>query len=466
MKKTYNTIIVGAGLSGLSLAWFLIQQNPNNQILIIEKQKLAGGAIKTDRDKGFLIEEGPHGFLDNCQASRKLIKGIHLEAIIQQAPLDTFSRYICKHGSLQRIPQSPLAIIKSNILPLPAKLRVFADLWKKPLSGNPSVHDWATYRFGPHLSPFVDAALTGTYSGDPEQIKIDAIMPGIRALERQHGSVIIGLLKKQLLKRKKRGGNKLPAMINFPEGMEQITLALVANLRKQCDFIFEHEVSSFQRKGTLWQISGPGDNICCNDLVLALPANTSLQIISKSKGITPPPVSSLPESRIANVALGYPDKGQLPQGFGYLAPEEEKRFALGAMFSSNMFPRRAPSGHILLEVLVGGRRHPERLAMDDETLVNNTLQDITQLLPLSQKPVFCKVVRSNSGIPQHEEGYSRLQEWQRGVMVDNPGLHICGFGWGGIGMNDMISESQRMAETFLTGSAFSACNHKPESVYF
>ena len=386
--------------------------------------------------------------------------------MVQKAPLGDFSRYICMDGALQRIPQNIPAIVGSKILPLSAKLRVFADLWKKPLSGNPSVNDWARYRFGPQLSPLVDAALTGTYSGDPELIKIDTVMPGVRALDKQHGAVIPGLMKNIFLKRNREEGYKLPAMQSFPEGMEQLPLTLATNLLKRCDFIFEHEIHSFQQRNNLWLVNGPDGSICCNDLVLALPANKSLQIISNSRGLTPPPLPSLPESRIANVALGYPDKGQLPSGFGYLAPEEEKRFALGAMFSSNMFSKRAPGNHILLEILVGGRRHPERLEMDDETLVHHALQDTTQLLPLTQKPIFCKVIRTHSGVPQHEEGYKPLQEWQRDTMKENHGLHICGFGWGGIGMNNMISESRRTAETFLAASTSAACNHKPESVYF
>ncbi len=255
-------------------------------------------------------------------------------------------------------------------------------------------------------------------------------------------------------------------MINFPEGMGQVIAALIANLIIRCDLIFEHEISSFRQCENLWEINGPDDALYCDNLVLALPANTSLQIVSESRGISPPPLTSLPEARIVNIALGYPDKKQLPAGFGYLAPEQEKRFALGALFSSNMFPGRTPPGHILLEVLVGGRRHPERLSLDDETLVNMVLQDITRLLPLSREPVFYKVIRSCSGIPQLEDGYIQLLEWQKQVMVDNPGLHICGFGWGGIGINDMITEARNMAETILAGSVFPTCNHKPESVYF
>ncbi|HIP82572.1 MAG TPA: hypothetical protein EYH19_03190 [Desulfocapsa sulfexigens] len=87
MRKSHNTVIVGAELS---LAWFLLQQNPYNRILLIKKQKLADRAIKTYHYQGFLVEKGPHGFLDNCQADRELLKGTHLEDLIHVSEKQSF----------------------------------------------------------------------------------------------------------------------------------------------------------------------------------------------------------------------------------------------------------------------------------------------------------------------------------------------------------------------------------------
>lgn len=469
MKRTYNVIIVGAGLSGLSLAWFLLRENPDCRILIVEKEGRVGGAVRTCRNSGFMVEGGPHGFLSNCRASQDLLTGLGLEPIVQQAPLDVFSRYLCLDGKLRPIPQDPITYLKSNILSPQAKFRFFADLWKKPLPGEPSVRKWAEYRFGPGLSPLVDAALTGTFSGDPERIKIDAIMPGVRQLERKYGSVLVGLFRKQRAAKDRQGGYRLPAMLSFPEGMEQLTLTLVARLLDNsswCNLLTRHEITTFAQEGNLWTIDGPGGSICCNNLVFALPVNPSLKILASQDFLAAPPVKALPEAPIVNVALGYPDEGQLPAGFGYLAPEQEGRFALGAMFSHNMYPGRAPEGHILLEVLVGGRRHPERAAMDDQTLVERVLQDVSQLLPLSRKPVFCEVIRPGTGIPQLEEGYIPLLEWQKQTMVDNPGLHICGFGYGGIGINDMITEALHTADSISAVVGRRSRQPAAESVYF
>ena len=81
-------------------------------------------------------------------------------------------------GKLQLIPQSPLKIIKAPLISWKDKFRVLGDLFKKPLAGEPTVAKWAHYRFGKALLPYVDAVFTGTYAGDYNELKIDAVMPG------------------------------------------------------------------------------------------------------------------------------------------------------------------------------------------------------------------------------------------------------------------------------------------------
>ena len=46
-------------------------------------------------------------------------------------------------------------------------------------------------------------------------------------------------------------------------------------------------------------------------------------------------------------------------GFGALVPALERRSILGALFSSTLFPHRAPDGHVALTIFAGGMRQPE-----------------------------------------------------------------------------------------------------------
>ncbi len=176
-------------------------------------------------------------------------------------------------------------------------------------------------------------------------------------------------------------------------------------------------------------------------------------------------MQAIPEARIATVALGFSDAAKIPFGFGYLAPEREQRFALGALFSSHMFPGRAPEGCQLIEALVGGRRHPERLQLTDTELINAVCEDLGELMELPNAPIFARVLRPEAGIPQFEAGYPDLLAWRRQIHAAMNTLHITGFGWQGIGINDMTKEAWKAAKRILT-MQLEEEEQEVKSVYF
>ncbi len=452
MENDIDTLIIGGGLSGLTVAHFLQKYQPGIRISILEKSSSPGGAIRSFHQDGFLAEWGAHGFLDNVEASRELLADTGLDKEALKAPLDEFVRYICLNGRLNLIPQSPKKIIKSNLVSLPAKLRVFADLWKKPRTEEQTVAEWAAYRFGSSLLPFVDAVLTGTYAGDFNRLSIDATFPGIRELELDKGSVIRGLMQKRKAaktSKQEKSVKKLPAMISFPQGMGRLPEALAADKNVK----FSTEVKRIHKNEDGWEVRTSENTYQAKNLVLALSVNQALSLLNTAEGLAtePCPVSSIPEAKIVTIALGFTETADIPFGFGYLAPEQEKRFALGALFSTHMFPGRAPAGHMQLEALVGGRRHPEKLELPDDVLIRETYADLKQLIHLPDPPIFSKVLRSDHGIPQLEIGYPKLLEWRNSMVDNNQGLNICGFGWEGIGINDMTKSARKVASAIAAG---------------
>ena len=54
--------IIGSGISGLSLAWYLSRKIDPKQIVLIEKDSKLGGWIDTTKEDGFLFERGPRTF--------------------------------------------------------------------------------------------------------------------------------------------------------------------------------------------------------------------------------------------------------------------------------------------------------------------------------------------------------------------------------------------------------------------
>lgn len=450
---TYDIIIVGAGLSGLSVAAFLKEKRPDISLLVLEKNDRPGGAISSYHEEGYLAEAGAHGFLDNCQESIELTRIAGLENEIIKAPLARYGRYICLREKLNLIPQKPGKILQSNIVPLSVKLRVLADLWKKPLTGEPSVKEWVQHRFGKGLLPFADAVFTGTYAGDIGQLKMDAVMPGARLLETQHGSIIRGLFNKHR-QNKKSGTEKhreLPAMTSFQTGMSRFPQGLAAGLVPNKEIMYRTPVTALVPGTDCWEAHTGQHQLRTRNLVMALPVNQSLALLKPAPTLPRPPLETIPEARIATVVLGYSNEAEIPFGFGYLAPESEKRFTLGALFSSHMFPDRAPLGNVLIEALIGGRRHPERLELNESAIVENVISDIGMLIKLPPKPCFTRVLWPQSGIPQLEAGYPELLSWRDSIHKKHPTMHICGFGWKGIGINDMTKEAKKICDRILAG---------------
>ena len=461
--NTKDTLIIGAGLSGLTIAQILRVRSYGHRFLLLDKGARTGGAIRTNAENDFIAEAGPHGFLDNCRESRDILSDIGLDTECIHAPLGRFVRYVYVAGALRQIPQTPWAIVKSPLIRWKAKFRVLADIWKKPLMGEPTVASWAAHRFGPALLPFVDAALTGTYAGDMDRLAIDGVMPGVRALEKKHGSVIRGLLLAKWQRNRPRRLS-MPAMTSFPGGMQRLPDRMSEFLRPETDLRLNCAVTEIRKTADGWRVETEKESFQAANLVLALPVNAALALLKDIDNGMPLP--QIPEAWIATVVLAFGKEVKLPPGFGYLIPEAEGRFTLGALFSSNMFPGRAPADCSLIEVLVGGRRHPERAELDDQALLRQALQDVKDILNISSEPIHARILRNSCGIPQPEQGYPDLLAWRDRLESEHRGLYICGFGWEGIGINDMIKTAGRVAEDIMAGKSISGQEAPVKGVYF
>jgi len=443
MEKITDVVIIGAGISGLSAAHFVKKMIPSFDVMLLEAEGRAGGAIQSFAQDGFLAEWGPHGFLDNAAESREILEDTGLYSEAQQAPLGDFHRYVCHRGRLEQIPQKPGKILFTPLLPWWGKIRVLGDLWIRPEPQDQSLGQWAARRFGKSVLPLIDAAVTGSFSGDYNRLSIDAVMPGLRKLEQEHGSVIRALLSK--LKGKKASiKERLPAMNNFPQGLER----LVEVMTKGKNISYASGVTAISRVNGNWQLATANRVVTARNIIMALPVNSGLRLLAALKK---PPLAEVPVSRICNVVLGFDASAKVPYGFGYLAPECEKRFTLGVLFSSHMFPNRAPAGRVLLEALVGGRRHPERLELSDEAMIAAVLEDIGQLLDLPARPLFAKVLRPKSAIPQLEMDHPKMLAYRAALERENEGLYICGFGWDGVGINDMVKAARKAVTAIGAG---------------
>lgn len=71
-KENYDVIVVGAGLAGLSCAYELSAKG--KRVIVIEKNKYAGGRTASFNDNGMAVESGLHRYIGYYSALPKLLK--------------------------------------------------------------------------------------------------------------------------------------------------------------------------------------------------------------------------------------------------------------------------------------------------------------------------------------------------------------------------------------------------------
>jgi oxygen-dependent protoporphyrinogen oxidase len=160
------------------------------------------------------------------------------------------------------------------------------------------------------------------------------------------------------------------------------------------------------------------------------------------------PLGAVRYPPVASVVLGF-RRDQVPHpldGFGMLIPEVERFKILGTLFSSSLFPQRAPAGHVTLTSYVGGDRAPELALRPAEELHAMTVQDLRAILGVTGQPTYQHSVLYPQAIPQYELGYGRYKDLMAELEQGAPGLFFAGHYRDGISLGDSLLSGHAVAE--------------------
>jgi oxygen-dependent protoporphyrinogen oxidase len=151
---------------------------------------------------------------------------------------------------------------------------------------------------------------------------------------------------------------------------------------------------------------------------------------------------------VASVVLGFrrEDVAHPCQGFGMLIPRIEGFKILGTIFSSSLFPNRAPAGHLTLTSYVGGERFPELASLPSQELFALTCEDLRILLGVRGKPTFQHSVFYPKAIPQYVVGYGRYRERMSEIETKASGFFLAGHYRDGISLSDSIVSGCKVAD--------------------
>ena len=438
--------IVGAGLTGLTTAYRLKQRGA--RVVVYEASDRIGGSIKSERRDGYLAELGPSSLAVPSGPVAVLLSDLGLEGSRLTASSTARNRYIVRRGRLIRLPVSPAELLTSRLLSNVAKLAIFGEplveAGDSPLEE--SVAAFVRRRFNQEVLDYiVNPFIAGVFAGDPEQLSVRHAIPKLHALERTHGSVMKALV--QMMKTRREAGQGPGSVISFGGGLQEIPDALGRELSSEVRL--RAPVTQLRSGPRGWTVGAAFQTPELFDAVVyAAPAHSldeiDLDVVAAERLST---LSSILHPPVAVLALGF-RREQVAHpldGFGFLTPEVERRRVLGVIFSSSLFPDRAPAGHVMLTAFVGGTRDPDFVQADPHTLTARVLDDLRPLLGSRGEPTFRAVQVWPKAIPQYVLGYGRFKEIADDVERRNPGLVLAGTYRDGVSLGDAIGSGEQAA---------------------
>jgi oxygen-dependent protoporphyrinogen oxidase len=305
--------------------------------------------------------------------------------------------------------------------------------------------------FGQEIVDYaINPLVAGIYAGDPETLSTKYAFAKLWEIEQTHGSLIRGQIA-AMRERRARGEKPAARIVSFTRGLQTLPAALAAQLPAGAIRTRTPVISL--SPGRPWKLVSRRDGLATTDefdaVVLALPAAALAQLPIGPAGENPlTALQQVEYPPVASLFLGF-RREQVAHpldGFGALVPAVEHRAILGVLFSSTLFPGRAPEGHVALTVYVGGTRQPDLARLAPEILRGRVLADLRDLLGVSGDPVFTHATFWPHAIPQYNLGYERFLEAMTNAEARHAGLFIGGHVRDGISVANCITAGQRLAD--------------------
>jgi len=478
--------IIGAGITGLTAAFYLKRKGV--PVTVYEAGTRAGGVIQSIRKDGFLAEAGPNTILETSSKIAQLIRDAGLESRRLNSDPKAEARYVVRYRRPIAMPSSQLGIFASELLSAKAKFALLREPFVPPRRDGKeeSIAEFVVRRLNREfLDQMIDALVAGIYAGDPHKLSVQHAFPRLAELEARYGSLIKGQMfgARERRRRGEISKDRAPKF-SFDEGLQVLPDALAAQLGDSLKL--SAAVTRLTQTSDGWRVTfseGRVPRVSNSESEIRDSQSSSLRNFEAEHGAViycgtahklaeleiiydraalprSPEIEAAQQRRpteifseiryppVASVVLGFrrEDVAHSCQGYGMLIPKIEGFKILGTIFSSALFPNRAPAGYLTLTSYVGGERYPELATLSPEKLVGLVCEDLCVLLGVKGQPVFQHCVLYPKAIPQYNLGYGRFKQLMNEIEDKARGLFFAGHFRDGVSLGDSMVSGVNIAE--------------------
>ena len=467
-----RVVIVGGGISGLSVAHTLLEEAKNLgqsvECTVLEAQPYWGGKIFTKRVDGLVVEGGPDSFLTTKPWALGLCEKLGLSEQLINTNQVQSQTFAYSRGRLREFPQGLVSMVptkmgplfKSGLVSWPGIMRMAGDWFIPPRQvGSPeeSLESFFCRRLGQEaFDRLIEPLVAGIYAGDASELSVSATFPQFVDLEMKHGGLIKGALAQQQARRVSQASN-IPwrsLFVTLQGGLSDLVARLVEVLTASgVTLLTGKNVEQIKREGSSegilpWKITlTSGELMEADVVVLATPAFVSSRLLKSVNSEVSSLLADIPYASTATVSIVFPKNEVQPylSGFGFVVPRVEHRKLIAATWSSLKWAGRANSDESLIRCYIGGRGREAILDMDDAQLILLALSELQDIVGIVTKPCSAHVFRWAQAMPQYIIGHRDLVKTIRQHLVPSQGLLVTGAAYEGLGIPDCIRDGQETA---------------------
>lgn len=451
-----DVLVIGGGVSGTSLAFSLSKRDPSINLLLTEARDVVGGNVISRTENGYTWEEGPNTFQPAEHIMRLAVDvGLKDELVLAD---HTLPRFVYWDENLFALPMSPADIPKFRLLSPWGAIRagLGAIGFVLPYSGkDESIKDFITRHLGAEVfSKMIDPFVSGVYAGNPAKLCMSAAFKKIFALQNLGGTqgIVEGAIIRLSQKKKeaKPMDEDLPtwkggALGSFRKGLSMLPNAIASHLGDAVRTgwrLKKLTKTSDGRYAAEYDTADGPRSVIAKAVAVTTPARAAASVLGEiAPGIEA--LNDIQYPTVWSITLAYP-KGEFREplkGFGNLIPRSMGIRTLGTIWSSCLFPGRAPDGMELLLSYIGGAQDDAIRGLSQEEVVATVDKDIKKILMRkgsNVKPIVVGARRWERAIPQYNIGYWDIMEQAEKGLADHEGVFIGGNYTSGVAFGDCV----------------------------
>ncbi len=447
MKQKADVVIIGAGLTGLTLAFYL--KKAGKKVLILEKENRTGGVMRTIHKDGFTFETGPNsgsmGSAEMAELFEDLGDAVELEVANEQSK----QRWVMKNGQWHSLPSGLWMGLTTPLFSFYDKIRILGEpLRKKGINPHETVAQMVERRLGKsYLDYAVNPFVSGIYAGDPSQLVTKYALPKLYRLEQNYGSFIGGAIKNAKTKTE-RDKKATRQVFSAKGGKQNLIDALTKAVGDANILLGINEINI--TKEDLYSIILREHSIEAETVVSTTGAHSLAQLFPFVEKKLMQDIQQLRYAKVVQAVVGFKQwKGKALTAFGGLIPERENKDILGILFPSALFSGRAPEGGALMTFFMGGIKRPDIIKMSDNEIKAIVKRELKESLQCEATPDLLEITRYQEAIAQYDASSKERLEAISKIEKQYPGLILAGNIRDGIGMSDRVKQARTIASAIV-----------------